>query len=182
MAWTCPARSPRRRPRAASASRSAPARSGIAGVAGNGQNELLLALSGERTSRPTPRSGSTAPRSPGRHPDGARLCSVPEERNGHAAVPEMSLVDNGVLSGRRRQGFLAGGFIRAGKARDFASQVVKRIRRPHARHRRAGPQYFRGVCRSSWSAARCCRTPACSSSRSPPGAWTPAPPPPFTRR
>ena len=53
------------------------------------------------------------------------LCAVPEERNGHAAVPDMSLVENGVLTGRQRQGLLAGGFIKAGKAREFASKVVK---------------------------------------------------------
>ena len=88
---------------------------GIAGVAGNGQNELMLALSGERTSAP-----ETAIRIDGKPVAGLGaaqrralgLCCVPEERNGHAAVPEMSLADNAVLSGYRRMGFLAGGFIR----------------------------------------------------------------------
>ena len=70
---------------------------GIAGVAGNGQNELMLALSGERTSdpdtairidgKPVARLGAAQRRALG-------LCCVPEERNGHAAVPEMSLADN----------------------------------------------------------------------------------------
>ncbi|MFO1049374.1 MAG: ABC transporter ATP-binding protein [Geminicoccaceae bacterium] len=101
---------------------------GIAGVAGNGQNELLLALSGERTVTPdvsiridgkaVGQLGPTRRRELG-------LCAVPEERNGHAAVPEMTLVENGVLSGRQRQGLLAGGFIKAGKAREFAAKVVK---------------------------------------------------------
>ena len=50
---------------------------------------------------------------------------MPEERNGHAAVPEMSLADNAVLSGYRRMGLLAGGFIRAAKARDYAGRVIK---------------------------------------------------------
>ncbi len=101
---------------------------GIAGVAGNGQNELMLALSGERTATP-----ATAIRIDGKPAGGLGaaqrralgLCCVPEERNGHAAVPEMSLADNAVLSGYRRMGFLAGGFIRAAKARAFASKVVK---------------------------------------------------------
>jgi len=101
---------------------------GVAGVAGNGQNELLLALSGERTIEPaaTIRIDGAAAGHLG--PSKRRclgLCSVPEERNGHAAVPEMSLLDNGVLSGRQRQGLLAGGFIRPGKARAFASRIVK---------------------------------------------------------
>ncbi len=101
---------------------------GIAGVAGNGQNELMLALSGERTSEP-----ETAIRIDGKPVAGLGaaqrralgMCCVPEERNGHAAVPEMSLADNAVLSGYRRMGFLAGGFIRAAKARAYASRVIK---------------------------------------------------------
>lgn len=101
---------------------------GVAGVAGNGQNELLLALSGERPAgraeavridgRPAGRLGAGRRRSLG-------LCVVPEERNGHAAVPEMSLVDNTTLSAHGRMGLLAGGgFIRAGKARAFARRIV----------------------------------------------------------
>jgi simple sugar transport system ATP-binding protein len=101
---------------------------GIAGVAGNGQNELLLALSGERTvpqdaaiqidGRPAGHLGAARRRAMG-------LCCVPEERNGHAAVPEMSLVENAVLSGYRRMGFLAAGFLRLRQARDFAARVVR---------------------------------------------------------
>ena len=44
---------------------------------------------------------------------------MPEERNGHAAVPDMTLAENAVLSGRQRMGLLAGGFIDAGKAREL---------------------------------------------------------------
>ena len=61
---------------------------GVAGVAGNGQNELMEALSGE-VARPDEaillegrtigRLGPTGRRALG-------LCAVPEERNGHAAV------------------------------------------------------------------------------------------------
>ncbi len=68
---------------------------GIAGVAGNGQNELLMALSGERVAgrpeairidgRPVGRSGVRGRRDLG-------LACIPEERNGHAAVPAMSLI------------------------------------------------------------------------------------------
>jgi general nucleoside transport system ATP-binding protein len=102
---------------------------GIAGVAGNGQNELMLALSGERTA---PQGHAVRiDGKPAGHLDAARrralgLCCVPEERNGHAAVPEMTLVENAVLSGYRRMGFLAGaGFLRLGKARDYATKVVR---------------------------------------------------------
>ena len=101
---------------------------GIAGVAGNGQNELLLALSGERPAardtavmldgKPAGHLGAAPRRALG-------LCSVPEERNGHAAVPDFSLVDNAVLSGYRREGLVAGGLINANKAAAFAARIVK---------------------------------------------------------
>jgi len=101
---------------------------GIAGVAGNGQNELFQALSGERRvasaemvrldDRPVGRMDAGARRRLG-------LCSVPEERNGHAAVPDMSLIDNAVLSGRQRMRLAASGFIRYPAARSFAEMVIR---------------------------------------------------------
>jgi ABC-type uncharacterized transport system ATPase subunit len=100
---------------------------GIAGVAGNGQNELFQALSGERLvaradmvqldGRPVGRIGAGERRRLG-------LCCVPEERNGHAAVPDMSLVENALLSGRQRKQLAASGFIRSGAARRFAEAVI----------------------------------------------------------
>jgi simple sugar transport system ATP-binding protein len=101
--------------------------SGIAGVAGNGQNELFQALSGERTvtsadmvrldDRPVGRIAAGGRRRLG-------LCCVPEERNGHAAVPDMSLVDNAFLSGRQRKQLASRGFIRGAAARRFAEAVI----------------------------------------------------------
>ena len=100
---------------------------GIAGVAGNGQNELLLALSGERLCRPDAIRldgkpvgdfGAARRRDLG-------LCAVPEERNGHAAVPDFSLVDNAVLSGHRREQLVSGGLVRAERARAFADRIIK---------------------------------------------------------
>jgi general nucleoside transport system ATP-binding protein len=100
---------------------------GIAGVAGNGQNELFQALSGERLvagagmvqldDLPVGRIGAGGRRRLG-------LCCVPEERNGHAAVPDMSLVENALLSGRQRKQLAASGFIRAAAARRFAEAVI----------------------------------------------------------
>lgn len=103
---------------------------GVAGVAGNGQNELMLALSGERTAphegmividgRPAGRLGASQRRQLG-------LCCVPEERNGHAAVPEMSLVENAVLSAHGRMRLRTGAFLRLPQARRFAESVVQRF-------------------------------------------------------
>ncbi len=101
---------------------------GIAGVAGNGQNELLLALSGERPAArghavmldgtPVGTLGAARRRALG-------LCSVPEERNGHAAVPEFSLTDNAVLSAHGRLKLCSGGLLRAGRALDFAARIIR---------------------------------------------------------
>ena len=83
---------------------------GIAGVAGNGQNELLLALSGEtpvgRRRRAIRLDGK--PLGALRIADRRRrgLCAVPEERNGHAAVPDFTLADNAVLTARDRKGMV----------------------------------------------------------------------------
>src|SRR5919106_263384 len=82
---------------------------GIAGVAGNGQNELMLALSGE-----TPVAQAKAIRldgaALGKLGVGGRrrrgLCAVPEERNGHGAVPGFTLSDNTVLTARYRRGMV----------------------------------------------------------------------------
>jgi simple sugar transport system ATP-binding protein len=100
---------------------------GIAGVAGNGQDELLAALSGElRSPAASVRIGGI---DAGRLGPVARrrlgLVAAPEERLGHAAVPEMSLVENAVLSGWQRRGLARGGFIDWKKARAFAAEVVK---------------------------------------------------------
>ncbi len=102
---------------------------GIGGVAGNGQDELLAALSGERLAsagsiflgaEDISRAGPVARR------DLGLLCG-PEERLGHAAAPDMSLIENGVLTAARRKEMLNRGFISWGKARGFAQQVIDRF-------------------------------------------------------
>ncbi len=101
---------------------------GIAGVAGNGQNELLLALSGEiPTSDPNAvRIGNASLAAVA---IGARrragLSAVPEERNGHGAVPDFSLTDNAILTARDRMGLATAGILSTGRARDYAAAVIK---------------------------------------------------------
>jgi simple sugar transport system ATP-binding protein len=101
---------------------------GIAGVAGNGQNELARALAGELVLA-TPSAiildgkqighlGAEERRMHG-------LCSVPEERTGHATVPEMSLSDNTLLSARNRMGLAHYGFVRRNAARAYARRVIE---------------------------------------------------------
>ncbi len=99
---------------------------GIAGVAGNGQNELLLALDGEVAvaadavvidGKPVGALLASDRRKLG-------LCAVPEERHGHAAVPDFSLTDNTVLTARDRLGMVTGGLIKAGAARTYTGEVI----------------------------------------------------------
>ncbi|MTV38928.1 ABC transporter ATP-binding protein [Duganella radicis] len=115
---------------------------GIAGISGNGQQELLKAISGERTL--SVREGTI------------RLCGqdvgaldaaqrrqlglgfVPEERLGRGAVPDLSLADNALLTGyvpAGRQGrdatagaMLRKGLIQRGAVRAFAERVIERFK------------------------------------------------------
>ena len=102
---------------------------GVAGVAGNGQGELLAALSGERAcapeavrldGRPVGNLGPAARR-------GLGLCYVPEERNGHGAVGPLSLIDNALLSAWKRKRFARGGLIGRSRVAAFAREVVARF-------------------------------------------------------
>lgn len=99
---------------------------GIAGVAGNGQDELLSALSGEILSAPgmVQLGGKDVSRLGPQERRKLGLVAAPEERLGHAAVPEMSLVENALLSARVRQNLSKKGFLNWGAARDFARGVI----------------------------------------------------------
>jgi len=100
---------------------------GIAGIAGNGQGELMDALSGEiPAGRPqnilidgTP-AGHMGPRERRR----LRACFVPEERNGHGAVTTMSLAENGFLSAFRRASLIRFGLIDNKRTFAFAEDII----------------------------------------------------------
>ena len=102
---------------------------GIAGVAGNGQDELLLALSGELASAPEMVKsfgvtlGDMGPNVRRR----AGFVAAPEDRLGHAAAPDMSLVENALLSGAVRKGLTRRGFIDWAATRDWAEKIVEQF-------------------------------------------------------
>ncbi len=102
---------------------------GIAGVSGNGQQELLYALSGEAplTEKfPVRICGFDAGRmAPGRRRR-LGLCFVPEERLGRGAVPSMSLAENAILTAARTRGFLRRTLLDFKAARAFAAECIKR--------------------------------------------------------
>jgi general nucleoside transport system ATP-binding protein len=109
---------------------------GIAGVSGNGQKELLYALSGEDT-RAAPDSiqmpGAGQMDNVGRDPPQRRramgLHFVPEERLGRGAVPSMSLAHNLLLTRGQavaRQ-LWRGGWIDVKALRAQAQQIIARF-------------------------------------------------------
>ena len=100
---------------------------GIAGIAGNGQDELMEALSGEwlgrdrgvlfRGADDISRLGIGARRRLG-------LAFVPEERNGHGAVPSMRLSENALLTSYARPGLVRRGVIQGAQMRRLARQIA----------------------------------------------------------
>ena len=100
---------------------------GIGGVAGNGQDELLLALSGEM--RLAPAMIRLEGQDVGHLQPNARralgLLVAPEERLGHAAAPDMSLVENAFLTGATRERLVKGGFVDWAGTRSFAERIIK---------------------------------------------------------
>jgi ABC-type uncharacterized transport system ATPase subunit len=102
---------------------------GIAGVSGNGQKELMAALSGERLS-----SGSmikllghaVGDLNPAKRRE-LGLTFVPEERLGRGAVPPMSLAFNALLTGSRK-GMVLNGVIYPTVMRGFAKSVIERFK------------------------------------------------------
>jgi simple sugar transport system ATP-binding protein len=101
---------------------------GIAGVAGNGQDELLAVLNGEKrlAERESIRLEGVAVAQLG--PNERRLAglaSVPEKRLGHGAVPDMDLIDNAFLTAFRRMNLISNGLINYKKTRAFSERVIE---------------------------------------------------------
>ncbi|MCU0886765.1 MAG: ABC transporter ATP-binding protein [Rubritepida sp.] len=101
---------------------------GIAGVAGNGQDELFGVLSGERFAprdeqivldgEPIGRADINRRRRRG-------AAFVPEERLGHAAAPRMRLSDNALVAGHASNGFVRAGFVDRGRMLAWVDQVTR---------------------------------------------------------
>lgn len=101
---------------------------GIAGVAGNGQDELLKVLNGELLStqanavsidnQPCANYGPNQRRALG-------MVSIPEQRLGHGVVESMSLIDNALLTTFQSLGLLNFGFINYSRSRKYCSAVVE---------------------------------------------------------
>ena len=101
---------------------------GIAGVSGNGQKELMAAISGEdhRVSLEeiTINGQSVGGYSPAQRRS-LGMHFVPEERLGRGAVPVMSLAQNLLLT--RREAVSSYGWISPAKLRDQANAIIARF-------------------------------------------------------
>ncbi len=99
---------------------------GIAGVSGNGQAELLKAITGEQPvidpdavqlcGQPVGRLGAAQRRRLG-------MVNVPEERLGRGTVPPMTLAENALLTAHR-QGMLNHGLVRSGVAATYTAGCI----------------------------------------------------------
>jgi general nucleoside transport system ATP-binding protein len=87
---------------------------GIAGVAGNGQDELFAALSGERQAASDGAivlDGRAAGHLNVNQRRRMGAAFVPEERLGHGTAPRMKLSENALLTGHAASGMVKRGFI-----------------------------------------------------------------------
>ncbi|URI08208.1 ABC transporter ATP-binding protein [Aquincola tertiaricarbonis] len=100
---------------------------GVAGVSGNGQQELMAALSGEdrraASGAITLFGQDIAGASPARR-RALGLHFVPEERLGRGAVPTLSLAQNTLLT--RTEAVGASGWIKVGRVQQLAADLINR--------------------------------------------------------
>ncbi len=102
---------------------------GLAGVSGNGQQELMAALSGEALVQPE--TVISIENVPSAQFDAAKrrllgLAFVPEERLGRGTVPTLPLADNILLS-HQNAPQVKKGLINLASTRELASQIIERF-------------------------------------------------------
>ena len=102
----------------------------IAGIAGNGQDEIMAALSGEW--RPVSAGVITVDGQDMSHlgPAARRRFGVgivPEERNGHAAIPSMTLSDNALLTNHSLGKTIQHGVIDDAATKEMAAEVITKF-------------------------------------------------------
>lgn len=100
---------------------------GVAGISGNGQSDLMKAISGEvlLSKQAVKICGSAAGDLRVQHRRALGLRYIPEERLGEATVPEMSLEANTLLTSNL---FLAKGFMRNKMIHRFTNSVIEKFK------------------------------------------------------
>jgi len=102
---------------------------GIAGVSGNGQQELLYALSGEEPLKVNEAIVICGEAAGQKMPDARRVLGmgfVPEERLGRGAVPQMSLAENALLTAHAG-GMLNKGMIQFKAMNEFTKRCIDKF-------------------------------------------------------
>ena len=100
---------------------------GIGGVAGSGQDELLLVLTGETKVEKNTilyKGMDIGHLNPQERRE-LGLLTAPEERLGHAAAPEMSLIENCLITAKKEKNLVERGWIKFGKTAQFANDIMK---------------------------------------------------------
>ena len=99
---------------------------GIAGIDGNGQSELVYALTGlERASEgKITLSGRDITSASIRKRTDTGMGHIPEDRHKHGLVLDYTLEDNFVLKRYYERGFQKSGFIQRGEIREYAERLI----------------------------------------------------------
>ena len=103
---------------------------GIAGVAGNGQTELMDILVGENTQIDNGEIIFNNQNIESFNPQKRRdlsIAFVPENRLGHSAVPELTLSENILLSQFPNNGFSKQGILNNNLINEYADKVIKKF-------------------------------------------------------
>ncbi|MCY4289096.1 MAG: ABC transporter ATP-binding protein [Aestuariivita sp.] len=101
---------------------------GIAGVAGNGQEELAAVIAGEAKATGSLRfKGSDLLHKRITERRELGLLTAPEERLGHSAASEMSLTENAFLTADQRMALSSSGVIDWKKTKDFTRSVISQF-------------------------------------------------------
>jgi ABC-type uncharacterized transport system ATPase subunit len=101
---------------------------GIAGVAGNGQDELFAALSGERMAKDPGTiviDGHAAGHLSITNRRKLGAAFVPEERLGHGTAPRMRLSENALLTGHAASGMVQHGFVNTAATLSTVDRATK---------------------------------------------------------
>jgi len=103
---------------------------GIAGIAGNGQKELVDLLSGEislRKSNNIIYLGKDLHNVDINERRKLGIAVIPEERMGHSAIPNFTLSENSILTGLWSDRFIKNGFIDEEECVSFAKEIIEKF-------------------------------------------------------
>ena len=113
---------------------------GVAGVAGNGQELLFAALSGEQTATDNTAITLNGTEVGGLGPNDRRALGamfVPEERLGHAAVPQLDLNENVLLTNVSNRDAASNGIVNRSHLTNMVDQITDQFDVRHAGNNKA---------------------------------------------